>query len=388
MRRLLNILSVLLCQATLAQSGPNDGTSFSNVPVPGSSASWNNPTNAQTSDATYTIATPDLLSNGDFTDLLEATGFGFAVPGGATIDGIVVEVEKRNTGSKDAKDANARIIQGGTVSGSARALAGKWPTVDTYLTYGSNVDLWGLTWTTAQINAANFGFAIAAKRTGGGGGNTIPEINHIRVTVYFTPSPMPIQLLSFQGSAEGSRNLLSWDVATQTNNNYFTLDKSSDALNWEFVCQVNGAGTTSEEMSYSCADDERQYTRTYYRLTQTDFDGKHQSFNIIDVANSYFKGVISVHPNPVISNLIVEIGSDVETVYTLRMMDSEGRVQMTQDIQCQVGINEYDIDVSGLAKGFYMYEIVNRSYVHTGKLIKTIWKTKSHHPFLSGPPAR
>lgn len=134
----------------MASSGPNSPSSASSVSL-GFNV-WSSPGNVTASDNTRTTA---LCNSGSITHYLQATGFGFAVPTGATIDGIVVEWER---GATNVADYASRIVKGGSV-GSTDKSGGTWPTSDAYASYGGASDLWGTTWTPADINASNFGAA-------------------------------------------------------------------------------------------------------------------------------------------------------------------------------------------------------------------------------------
>ncbi len=138
-----------------AQSeGPNSPGSVVNDASVGTAA-WTAPGNAAVSDDVYATVAP----GGSPTQYLAASSFGFAIPVGAVIDGIVADIERRATGT--ITDSSVRIIKGGTVTGTEHALGGAWPAMDAVATYGSNSDLWGETWTPADINAAGFGVALS-----------------------------------------------------------------------------------------------------------------------------------------------------------------------------------------------------------------------------------
>lgn len=113
---------------------------------------------------------------------LKATNFGFSIPGGSTIEGIVVEVERKESGSNVAKDYRVRIIKGGSIGSTDKANASEWPTSDTYQSYGAFNDVWGETWSASDINDSGFGVAIAALGLGTG----TAYIDHIRITVYYS----------------------------------------------------------------------------------------------------------------------------------------------------------------------------------------------------------
>lgn len=160
-----------------------DNTPWSVEYRSGSTATgWSGASNVFASDDSYATATID---TGSDTGLLEVTGFNFDIPSEATIEGITVEWEKKKTGGGSTmRDSAVRIIKGGVVGSTDKSLASVWPGVDTYVSYGSDSDKWGETWTPADINSPNFGAAISAIEYGGNFYNL--SIDHVRVKVYYT----------------------------------------------------------------------------------------------------------------------------------------------------------------------------------------------------------
>lgn len=166
----------------MASQGPNSAGTGANDASVGSRA-WNNPSNIVSSNNTRAFA-----ANAN-TQYLKATNFGFSIPGGATIDGIVVEIERycTDSASNNAKDLEVKIVKGGSIQSTNRAdLASNWPLSDAYATYGSSTDLWGTTWTDSDINSSSFGVVIRADIVNFGKGTVLAEVDHVRITVYYT----------------------------------------------------------------------------------------------------------------------------------------------------------------------------------------------------------
>ena len=156
---------------------------------------WIIPESANLSDNVY--ASIGIDSNGlETTSYLKATGFGFNIPIGATINGILVEWEVFSDYFPGlAKDHAARIVKGGTIGSTDRSNATDWSMVeDTFLPHGSSSDLWGDTWTSSDINSSNFGAAIKAV-TASGGGST-PRVDSVRITVFYTSSESDAKVMS------------------------------------------------------------------------------------------------------------------------------------------------------------------------------------------------
>jgi hypothetical protein len=166
--------------------GPNSpGTIISDATC-GGLTPWLNTNNAGAQDDLYAQADNLRL---EASACLKLTNFGFAIPGGSTIQGIVVESDRYGQNFRgDINDSIVQIVKGGAVTGVNKASASLWPNFDTntYQSYGGNTDLWGEVWTPADINDPNFGVVIAAQEITDSA-NTDAFIDHVRITVYYTP---------------------------------------------------------------------------------------------------------------------------------------------------------------------------------------------------------
>jgi len=132
---------------------------------------------------------------------MAATGFGFNIPTGATILGIVVEVEGYGSGSQAARRGlSASPTKDGTTkagnTGSQTDMTTTTPESG-YKTWGTSSDLWGTTWTVTQINASTFGVLLQPAGTTG----YSRFVDHVRVTVYYTP---PIKAITDTGAGSDS----------------------------------------------------------------------------------------------------------------------------------------------------------------------------------------
>jgi hypothetical protein len=146
---------------------------------------WNNPFNVFLSDDQYAFA--NNVGPQGATRYLKATGFGFNIPATDTIVGIKMEAEVSGgvSGVVYVVDNSVRIVKGGTISGEDKAVGPGWPNSDTWKAWGGSTDLWGLTWTPADINSSSFGIVISAKSVQPGSGIALTaRIDAIRCTVY------------------------------------------------------------------------------------------------------------------------------------------------------------------------------------------------------------
>ena len=119
---------------------------------------------------------------------LVASGFGFNIPAGATINGIEVDIRRRcrDPGS-DIIDHEVRLVQGGKIQPTNRAASVPWSTNWIYASYGGQSDLWGRLWTPAQVNDPTFGLALAVAWNGTAG-NDDAFVDHVRVMVHYATS--------------------------------------------------------------------------------------------------------------------------------------------------------------------------------------------------------
>ena len=110
--------------------------------------------------------------------------------------------------------------------------------------------------------------------------------NYNRPDIQFCePVNLPIELLYFKGSVYNSDNILHWSTASESNNDYFTIEKTKDGIDWEVVAREPGAGNSSNQLYYSSVDENVESIINYYRLKQTDYDGKFEYSDIISIDN-------------------------------------------------------------------------------------------------------
>jgi hypothetical protein len=151
---------------------------------------WLNPTNVGADDGTEAQITAATFDAADTSYRLHVRNFGFTIPTGATIDGIVVEIDRRCFAGA-AQDAEVRIYdEAGVLVGDDKQTATAWPATLGIATYGSSSDKWG--WTTvtpAKLNDVDFGVALIALADGA---NTDIAVDFIRVTVHYTSGDISV----------------------------------------------------------------------------------------------------------------------------------------------------------------------------------------------------
>ena len=164
---------------------------------------------------------------------------------------------------------------------------------------------------------------------------------------------LPIELSYFSGKSTNSGNKLSWQTASEINNDYFTIERSLDARNWGEIGMIYGAGNSNTIENYQFIDDNLKNTIYYYRLKQTDYDGSYTYSKIISINTNQKQSEINFSPNPVKDYLIVELGKYVNQYKTIRIIDIIGEtVKLIEATNSSTRIN-----LSELPKGIYYLKI-------------------------------
>lgn len=156
--------------------------------LPGTAASasigtaWVNPNNIKLDDGSSATCS----SSADFSvssAQLNATNFSFGIPAGAVINGIVVQI-KRAKNRITINDNTVTVLKAGATTANRRVV-GTWPDSLEYISYGSPTDLWGTTWTVANVNASTTGCRLIVAITGDSINNTIASVDAVKMTVYY-----------------------------------------------------------------------------------------------------------------------------------------------------------------------------------------------------------
>lgn len=160
---------------------------------------------------------------------------------------------------------------------------------------------------------------------------------------------MPITLLYFTAEMKGREVYLSWKTASELDNDYFTVERSQDGIEWEKVIRHPGAGNSQEEISYEEVDLQPLPGLSYYRLKQTDFDGTTSVSDIVAV-NFEDKATV-VYPNPVEDVLFIR-GKNLKSS-ELFISNPVGQDVTTMIQIISAGNNLLQFDSSKLKSGYY-----------------------------------
>ena len=139
-----------------------------------------------------------------------------------------------------------------------------------------------------------------------------------------TVNPLPVELLSFDVLKQAHENLLVWTTAAEVNNDYFVLERSFDAINFDEIGTVDGAGNSQGEIDYSFSDRDVRTGMTYYRLKQVDFDGTMHYSDLRAVSREHTSAF--AYPNPTSGKLNIYLGDIKASHLELHMLTADGRL--------------------------------------------------------------
>ncbi len=182
--------------------------------------------------------------------------------------------------------------------------------------------------------------------------------------------PLPIELLKFEAVAKHGNVLTTWETASETNNDYFVVERSNDLEKFTNVGTVDGAGTSTEHHSYELTDSDPGAGIFYYRLKQFDFDGGYSYSEIVAVKITEVMNEINIYPNPANSTIYFDFESPFESPVKLQLVDIFGKVLKEEIRLASKGIVNYSMEIKSIPEGVYTLQVVETDDVYKGKFIK------------------
>jgi hypothetical protein len=164
--------------------------------------------------------------------------------------------------------------------------------------------------------------------------------------------PLPIQLISFEATPQSGEVNLKWSTASELNNDFFTIQRSRDAENWEDVITVKGAGTVNVRTDYETTDGLPFNGISYYRLKQTDFDKQYSYSQVrrVELNNEFH---LKVYPNPSNGTFTVSTGFEIG-LDNIRLTNMVGQLI---PIQLQSDQTSTTLTSQSIAPGIYILQV-------------------------------
>ncbi|WP_051359756.1 T9SS type A sorting domain-containing protein [Adhaeribacter aquaticus] len=179
---------------------------------------------------------------------------------------------------------------------------------------------------------------------------------------------LPVTLASFTGANQGQVVELIWVTATEENNSYFQVERSTDGKTFSQIGQVAGKGTTKLQQTYSFTDKVIASATYYYRLRQVDFNGAAEYSKVIAVkTNSSVTGLVKVYPNPASAALQVDLSAFASGSYQVKIASLTGTILSQQAVEAgQVTT----LDIQALTSGAYLVLVQGQDLNQTKRFLK------------------
>lgn len=175
----------------MATAGPFYPGTVSTEIGPSGDNDWTNASNIGADDGSEAQITAATYDAGDHSYRLIASNFGFSsvIQSGDTINGITVEIDRRDFAG-DAQDQEVRLYDStATLVGDDKQTATSWPTTSAIATYGGASDTWTAGLDADDIRSSSFGVALIVLANSA---NTDIGVDFIRVTIDYTPAPITV----------------------------------------------------------------------------------------------------------------------------------------------------------------------------------------------------
>ncbi|OFX44182.1 MAG: hypothetical protein A2046_08150 [Bacteroidetes bacterium GWA2_30_7] len=169
---------------------------------------------------------------------------------------------------------------------------------------------------------------------------------------------LPINLVDYKIKCTKSGTYLEWSTASETNNNYFSIEKSIDLKSWKTVSTLSGAINSNKVRNYSFIDTESNDVNTYYRIKQTDLDGKFDYFDMLCTTCKLNNNKLDFIGLSASENMIkLIITTDGLEPVLLTITDLNGTKKVTKEINPVKGENIINIE-SPTQRGLYVVNMI------------------------------
>jgi hypothetical protein len=196
---------------------------------------------------------------------------------------------------------------------------------------------------------------------------------YFRPFLFSTPVyALPIELKEFKAKVSNGKTLLNWITASEVNNSYFTVERSADGVEFIPVLTQSGAGNSTVERKYNAIDDDPLSGTSYYRLRQTDYDGKTTTSDAVSVNNrkNISEADINIYPNPFVESFTVDINSQSPEVVQIKIIDLKGTLAREDRIELTKGTNNYFVEYANMPSGIYYFIITQNGESVSRKIVK------------------
>ncbi len=225
-----------------------------------------------------------------------------------------------------------------------------------------------------QMNFENLStFDYRTGAVGAGAGGTIIRQNCIYMSGFFpVDNGLPIALVNFDAELTDDHQVkLNWTTATEINNDYFTIERSSNSEDFEPLSTLDGAGNSTETLNYEFVDENPMAGDNYYRLRQTDYDGKFEIFPVEHVNVTHADlAILSAGPNPFHDEFTVNYAS-LNSNLKITLLNTSGIAVRTKVINAETSAGSFTwSQLADLPAGIYIVMLADEKRFASYKILK------------------
>lgn len=178
---------------------------------------------------------------------------------------------------------------------------------------------------------------------------------------------LPVELINFYGKKQDEQVKLSWETSSEENNSHFILQKSRDAVYFENMTEIPGAGTSNLSHNYEYVDKNPFNGMNYYRLITQDYEGRMEASEVIPIQFDADDD-LSIYPNPVIDNQLTLKGELLKGATAIEIRSMDGKLIQFENIVLET--SQHNLTLNNMSKGIYYILIKTDHEIHSQKFVK------------------
>ncbi len=173
---------------------------------------------------------------------------------------------------------------------------------------------------------------------------------------------LPVSMLRFGGICNGNSIELYWQTASEVNNAYFIVTKSTDGINFEPIGMVYGSGNSNTVKSYNFSDKIDIAETNYYKLIQVDYDGRRNELGTTIVSGNCNENILQLTTiSSDNGNISVSYISPTDGKVNFSITDILGRSIFETDMDAIEGFNEAQIQLPETTGNVFLVVLENES---------------------------
>lgn len=181
-------------------------------------------------------------------------------------------------------------------------------------------------------------------------------------------TPLPVELVYFNATVSNKMKVdLNWGTASESNNSYFTIERSRDGEKFDEIVAIPGAGNSSTKKNYSYTDPFPVSGKSYYRLIQSDYDGFQKIYSPVSVNVGIVKSYLSienVYPNPFKANTNITVSVPNDDYVEITILNAQGLKERTYSAESVMGMTTWNAnELSDLESGLYFLQATQNGSV-------------------------